>query len=67
LTRINRLLWLTKPLARQTSLTGRDLRAALDSLLADHAIAEDQRPSIGCNIKWKQGLEPDYFNAAGIS
>jgi peroxiredoxin len=48
-------------------LTGRDLRAALDSLLADHAIAEDQRPSIGCNIKWKQGLEPDYFNAAGIS
>jgi peroxiredoxin len=41
---------------------GRDLRAALEALLAGRTIAEeDQRPSLGCNIKWKPGHEPDWF------
>lgn len=39
-------------------LTGRDLRAALDSILAGRAPAEDQKPSIGCGIKWKAGDVP---------
>ena len=34
-------------------ITGRDLRAALDALLAGTPIAQQQRASIGCNIKWK--------------
>ena len=33
-------------------LTGADLRAAIDDLLAGRAVNPDQRPSIGCNIKW---------------
>ncbi len=41
-------------------VTGKDLRAALDSVLAGRPVAEDQRPSIGCNIKWKRGNTPDY-------
>jgi peroxiredoxin len=39
-------------------VTGRDLRAALDAVLAGKPVPEDQRPSIGCNIKWKPGNEP---------
>jgi thiol-disulfide isomerase/thioredoxin len=35
-------------------VTGKDLRAALDQLLAGQAVNPDQRPSIGCNIKWKE-------------
>ncbi len=42
-------------------VTGEDLRAALDVLLAGEPMPEEQRPSIGCNIKWKEGNEPDYF------
>jgi thiol-disulfide isomerase/thioredoxin len=42
-------------------VTGEDLRAALDAVLAGEPVAEDQTPSIGCNIKWKPGNEPDYF------
>lgn len=34
-------------------VTGKDLRAALDALIAGHAVNPDQRPSLGCNIKWK--------------
>ncbi|HRQ72438.1 MAG TPA: thioredoxin family protein [Phycisphaerales bacterium] len=41
-------------------VTGRDLRAALDALLRGEAAATDQKPSIGCNIKWKPGNEPEY-------
>lgn len=44
---------------------GKDLRAALDALLAGTVIAEAQKPSIGCNIKWKSGAEPEYFNPTG--
>jgi hypothetical protein len=36
-------------------VTGRDLRAALDCLLEGRPVPTDQKPSIGCNIKWKQG------------
>jgi hypothetical protein len=42
-------------------VTGTDLRAAIDAVLAGQPAAEDQKPSIGCNIKWKPGGEPDYF------
>ena len=41
--------------------TGKDLRAAIDALLAGKPISTEQTPSIGCNIKWKPGNEPDYF------
>ena len=39
-------------------VTGRDLRAALDAVLAGKPVPQDQKPSIGCNIKWKPGNEP---------
>jgi peroxiredoxin len=39
-------------------LSGKDLRAALDAVLAGKPVAADQKPSIGCNIKWKPGNEP---------
>ncbi|HVM31848.1 MAG TPA: thioredoxin family protein [bacterium] len=42
-------------------VTGKDLRAALEALLAGAAAPADQKPSLGCNIKWKPGNEPDYF------
>ena len=48
-------------------LTGKDLRAALDCLLNHQPVSAEQLPSIGCNIKWKPGSEPGYFNALGIS
>ena len=41
-------------------VTGRDLRAAIDAVLAGTALNADQKPSIGCNIKWKPGNEPTY-------
>ncbi|MEJ2552624.1 MAG: thioredoxin family protein [Gammaproteobacteria bacterium] len=42
------------------ALTGRDLRAAADAVLAGKDVTADQQPSIGCNIKWKPGNEPTY-------
>ena len=42
-------------------VTGNDLRAALDTVLAGKNIGEEQKPSVGCNIKWKEGNEPSYF------
>ena len=44
-------------------VTGRDLRAAIDALLAGKPPLAEQIPSLGCNIKWKPGNEPPYFNA----
>lgn len=35
-------------------VTGKDLRAALDAVIAGQPVSPDQRPSLGCNIKWKQ-------------
>ncbi|MFO7845957.1 MAG: thioredoxin family protein [Balneolaceae bacterium] len=40
---------------------GSDLRDATDKVLSGEAVPKDQKPSIGCNIKWKKGNEPDYF------
>jgi peroxiredoxin len=40
--------------------TGADLRAAADAVLAGHAPSAAQKPSIGCNIKWKAGAEPEW-------
>lgn len=42
-------------------VTGRDLRAALEAALAGQPPPAVQKPSLGCNIKWKPGHEPDYF------
>ncbi|MDQ1345653.1 MAG: hypothetical protein QG586_1184 [Pseudomonadota bacterium] len=44
-------------------VTGADLRAAVDALLTGRSPVEEQRPSLGCNIKWRRGHEPAY--AAG--
>jgi hypothetical protein len=41
-------------------VTGKDLRSALDAVLAGQPVPPDQKPSIGCNIKWKPGNEPSY-------
>lgn len=42
-------------------VTGADLRAACDAVLAGDEVAAEQRPSIGCNIKWIEGGAPSYF------
>jgi peroxiredoxin len=42
-------------------VTGKDLRVAIDAVLAGQQVSPNQKPSIGCNIKWKRGNEPDYF------
>lgn len=42
-------------------VTGADLAAAVEQVLAGEAVPEDQIPSIGCNIKWKKGAAPAYF------
>jgi peroxiredoxin len=41
-------------------VTGKDLRAALDAVLSGKPVPAHQKPSMGCNIKWKAGHEPDY-------
>lgn len=43
-------------------VTGADLRAAADALLAGAAVAAAQKASIGCNIKWHPGREPEWFS-----
>ncbi|MGI9444016.1 MAG: thioredoxin family protein [Rubripirellula sp.] len=48
-------------------VTGEDLRAAIDAVLSGQSPSEQQTPSIGCNIKWKEGNEPQYFNPQGIA
>jgi peroxiredoxin len=55
----------TRPKQGQVA-TGQDLRVAIDALLAGQALPSVQKPSIGCNIKWRPGNEPKYFNSAGI-
>lgn len=44
-------------------VTGSNIRAALDAVLAGKPASPVQRPSIGCNIKWKGGRAPDYLLA----
>lgn len=41
-------------------VTGKDLRAAVEAVLAGKPVSPNQKPSLGCNIKWKPGNEPDY-------
>ena len=43
------------------AVTGADLRRAIDAVLEDRKLDFEQKPSIGCNIKWKPGNEPEYF------
>ena len=50
--------------SNDVAIDGRDLRAALDAVLAGEAMPEPQVPSMGCNIKWKPGNAPDYFPMA---
>jgi peroxiredoxin len=45
-------------------VTCKDLDEALSAVLGGRPLPEDQKPSIGCNIKWKEGNEPDYFKGA---
>ncbi|MCE9594274.1 MAG: thioredoxin family protein [Planctomycetes bacterium] len=45
------------------AVTGEDLRAALDAVLAGKPISQKQKASLGCNIKWRAGNEPAYFGA----
>jgi len=41
-------------------VTGGDLSAAIDAVLAGEPVPSEQKPSMGCNIKWKSGRAPDY-------
>lgn len=44
-------------------VTGADLRAAVEATLAGGTPSPEQKPSLGCNIKWRKGKEPDYYAA----
>ena len=44
-------------------VTGADVRAALDAVAAGKAASSSQKPSLGCNIKWRAGNEPEYSSA----
>lgn len=48
-------------------VTGEDLRAAIDASLEGRTVNPEQRPSLGCNIKWKAGNEPAYYPAASVA
>jgi peroxiredoxin len=52
----------TRPNSAQPA-TGRDLRAAADALLDGGPAPDEQIASIGCNIKWRPGSEPEWFGA----
>jgi peroxiredoxin len=42
-------------------VTGQDLRGAIEAVLSDRPVSPEQKPSIGCNIKWKPGNNPAYY------
>ncbi len=44
-------------------VTGKDLRNAIEAVLAAQEVSPEQKSSIGCNIKWKPGNEPEYYLA----
>ena len=50
--------------SNNVAVDGHDLRAAMDAVLADETPVAQQMPSIGCNIKWKAGQQPEYFASA---
>ena len=45
----------------QLEATGTELSSAVDSLLLNQPAPKVQKPSLGCNLKWKSGNEPEYF------
>jgi hypothetical protein len=47
----------------EVPVSGKDLREAIDALLSRRPVRAEQKPSIGCNIKWKPGNEPGWFGA----
>jgi len=49
------------------AVTGEDLRAAIEAVRAGQPAPEEQKPSLGCNIKWVEGAAPEYFNPLGVS
>ena len=49
----------------QEAITGSDLRSALTAQITGQSPLPDQRPSTGCNIKWKPGQEPEHFSRPG--
>ena len=51
----------SRPDSGGIEVTGADLRAACDAVLAGEPLPPEQKPSIGCNIKWKEGAAPAYF------
>ena len=55
----------SRPGMDEPPVTGEDLRAAIDTVLAGGTLSPDQKPSIGCNIKWTPGNEPEYFGVQG--
>jgi peroxiredoxin len=48
-------------------VTGSDLRHALDAVLDGRAVSTDQKASVGCNIKWKAGNEPEYYGVQAVA
>ncbi|QMS86549.1 thioredoxin family protein [Nostoc edaphicum CCNP1411] len=48
-------------------VTGKDLWAAIETVLRGRAVTWQQKPSIGCNIKWKPGNEPVYYKNSGLA
>ena len=54
----------SRPGRDEVPVTGRDLRAAIDAVLAGRPVGGDQRPSVGCSIKWKPGHAPSYSPGA---
>lgn len=48
-------------------VTGADIRSAIKAVLSDRAVSPDQKPSLGCNIKWRAGNEPAYYHAGATA
>jgi peroxiredoxin len=48
-------------------VTGKDLRSAIETVLRGQPVIWDQKPSIGCNIKWKPGNEPVYYQNPALA
>ncbi len=53
----------SRPSLDDVPVTGADLRAAIDAVLQGSPVPSEQKPSVGCNIKWKPGNEPQYLRA----
>ena len=48
-------------------VTGADIRSAIKAVLSDSAVSPDQKPSLGCNIKWRAGNEPAYYHTGATA